>query len=142
MIAPILSPGYGWGFFGVRVPFFDGSKMPAMDLHDPMEALDPPDSEEQGRAEIARRVEIDDLKRVMSNKSGRRFVSDLLKRSAVDASSFDTNPAAMAFKEGVKWLGQRILDDLKTHCPDRYIEMLKESLEHDRSDASRSRTGK
>ena len=113
-----------------------------MDLHDPMEALDPPDSQEAERAEIARRVEIDDLKRVMSNKSGRRFISDLLKRSAVDASSFDTNPAAMAFKEGVKWLGQRILDDLKTHCPDRYIEMLKESLEHDRSDASRSRTGK
>lgn len=114
--------------------------MPAMDLHDPMEALDPPDSQEAERAEIARRVEIDDLKRVMSNKSGRRFISDLLKRSAVDASSFDTNPAAMAFKEGVKWLGQRILDDLKTHCPDRYIEMLKESLEHDRSDSSRSRT--
>jgi len=40
----------------------------------------------------------------------------------------------MAFKEGVKWLGQRIIDDLKTHCPDRYIEMHKESLDHDRSD--------
>ena len=106
----------------------------AMDLHDPMEALDPLDSQEDERAESARRVEIDDLKRVMSNRAGRRFVADLLKRSAVDASSFDTNPAAMAFKEGVKWLGQRIIDDLKTHCPDRYLEMLKESLEHDRSD--------
>ena len=104
-----------------------------MDLHDPMEALDLPDSQEDERAEIARRVEIDDLKRVMSNKAGRRFVADLLKRSAVDASSFDINPHAMAFKEGVKWLGQRILDDVKTHCPDQYLEMLKESL-HDRSD--------
>lgn len=105
-----------------------------MDLHDPMEALDPHESQEDERAESARRVEIDDLKRVMSNKAGRRFVADLLKRSAVDASSFDISPHAMAFKEGVKWLGQRIIDDLKTHCPDRYIEMLKESLEHDRSD--------
>ncbi len=106
-----------------------------MDLHDPMKALDPAEAEEPDRAEeAARRVEIDDLKRVMSNKAGRRFVADLLKRSAVDASSFDINPHAMAFKEGVKWLGQRIIDDLKTHCPDRYIEMLKESLDHDRSD--------
>lgn len=105
-----------------------------MDPHDPMDALDPLDSQEDGRTESARRVEIDDLKRVMSNKAGRRFVADLLKRSAVDASSFDLNPHAMAFKEGVKWLGQRIIDDLKTHCPDRYIEMLKESLENDRSD--------
>lgn len=106
----------------------------AMDLHDPMEALDPLDSQEDERAESASRVEIDDLKRVMSNRAGRRFVADLLKRSAVDASSFDLNPHAMAFKDGIKWLGQRIIDDLKTHCPDRYIEMLKESLDHDRSD--------
>ena len=113
-----------------------------MDLHDPMEALDPLDSQEDERAESARRVEIDDLKRVMSNRAGRRFVADLLKRSAVDASSFDINPHAMAFKEGVKWLGQRIIDDLKTHCPDRYLEMLKESLEHDRPDAARSRSRK
>ena len=113
-----------------------------MDLHDPMKALDPAEAEETDRAEAARRVEIDDLKRVMSNKAGRRFVSDLLKRSAVDASSFDLNPHAMAFKEGVKWLGQRIIDDLKTHCPDRYIEMLKESLEHDRPDAACSRSRK
>ena len=108
--------------------------VPHMDLHDPMKALDPAEAEEPDRAEAARRVEIDDLKRVMSNKAGRRFVADLLKRSAVDASSFDINPHAMAFKEGVKWLGQRIIDDLKTHCPDRCIEMLKESLDHDRSD--------
>ena len=40
--------------------------VPHMDLHDPMKALDPAEAEEPDRAEAARRVEIDDLKRVMS----------------------------------------------------------------------------
>lgn len=114
--------------------------MPDMDLHDPMEALDPPDSQEAERAEIARRVEIEGLKIVAGKKASRFWLAEQFRRAALDASSYDSNPQAMAFKEGIKWLAQRILDDLKTHCPDRYIEMLKESLEHDRSDSSRSRT--
>jgi len=103
-----------------------------MTPHDPLHDLDPlADADASPRAESARRIEIDDLKRVMSNRSGRRFMADLLTRCALDASSFDLSPHAMAFKEGVKWLGQRYLDDLKTHCPDRYLEMLKESFDHD-----------
>lgn len=114
----------------------------AMDLHDPMEALDPLDSQEDERAKSARKAEIDGLKIVAGKKATRFWLAEQIRRAAFEASSFDQNPQAMAFKEGVKWFAQRIIDDLKTHCPDRYLEMLKESLEHDRPDAARSRSRK
>lgn len=85
------------------------------------------DAEE--RNSIAQQIEIDDLKWLMSNKRGRRFVARVLDQTGMHRSSFDTNNASMAFKEGVRWYGSRIKADIEKHCFDRYIEMLKESKE-------------
>lgn len=78
------------------------------------------------RARLSAQIEIDDLKWLMSNKRGRRFVSRLLDRAGVFRLSFNTNALTMAFSEGNRTEGLRLLAQLNTHCPDRYTEMLKE----------------
>lgn len=84
------------------------------------------------RTELAAKAEIDDLKWLMSNKRGRRFVFRMLERAGVWRLSFNTNALTMAFAEGQRNEGLRLMAQLTEHCPGRYTEMLKESQEHDR----------
>lgn len=81
------------------------------------------------KAKLALQVEIDDLKRVMSDKRGRRFVFRFLERAGVWRISFNTNALTMAFNEGMRNEGLRLMAQITTHCADRYTEMLKESKE-------------
>jgi hypothetical protein len=81
------------------------------------------------RARLALQTEIDDLKWLMSNKRGRRFVARMLERAGVWRLSFNTNALTMAFNEGTRNEGLRLLAQITAHCPDRYTEMLKESKE-------------
>ena len=81
------------------------------------------------RARLAAQIEIDDLRWLMSNKRGRRFVSRLLERAGVFRLSFNTNALTMAFHEGTRNEGLRLLALLNAHCPERYTEMLKEQKE-------------
>jgi hypothetical protein len=74
-------------------------------------------------------MEIADLKWLMSNKRGRRFVHRLLERAGVWRLSFNTNALSMAFNEGTRNEGLRLLAQLTEHCLDRYSEMLKEQKE-------------
>ena len=86
-------------------------------------------AEADDRARLALQTEIDDLKWLMSNKRGRRFVARLLERAGVWRLSFNTNALTMAFNEGTRNEGLRLLAQITAHCPDRYTEMLKESKE-------------
>ena len=81
------------------------------------------------RVRIAKDQEVDDLKWLMSNKRGRRFVFRALERAGVWRISFDTNALSMAFNEGMRNEGLKLLQQITTSCPDRYAEMLKESKE-------------
>ena len=83
----------------------------------------------EDRALLAAQIEIDDVKWLMSNKRGRRFMARLLERAGVWRLSFNTNALTMAFNEGTRNEGLRLLAQIATHCPDRYTEMLKESKE-------------
>jgi hypothetical protein len=86
-------------------------------------------AEADDRARLALQTEIDDLKWLMSNKRGRRFVARMLERAGVWRLSFNTNALTMAFNEGTRNEGLRLLAQITAHCPDRYTEMLKESKE-------------
>lgn len=86
-------------------------------------------AEAEERALLAAQIEIDDVKWLMSNKRGRRFVARLLERAGVWRLSFNTNALSMAFNEGTRNEGLRLLAQITAHCPDRYTEMLKESKE-------------
>lgn len=76
---------------------------------------------------VAAEREVEDLKWLMSNKRGRRFIFRLLERAGVWRSSFSTNALAMAFNEGTRNEGLKLVADLTSHCSDRYGEMLKEN---------------
>ena len=93
-------------------------------------SLSPEINEERESAEIKMRLESsmeeDELKWVLSNKRGRRFIYRLLDRAGVWRLSFDPDLAIMSFREGQKNEGLRLLSMVTTHCPDRYTEMLKE----------------
>lgn len=100
-----------------------------------MSNFDPTDLQAQERdaADMAERnrkavdLEIDDLKWLMSNKRGRRFVFRVLERAGVWRLSFNTNALSMAFNEGQRNEGLRLMANITAHCPDRYTEMLEES---------------
>ena len=81
------------------------------------------------KAKLAHEVELDDLKWLMSNKRGRRFVFRLLERAGVWRISFNTNALTMAFNEGMRNDGLRLMAQITTHSAERYSEMLKESKE-------------
>lgn len=102
-----------------------------MSHFDPLDIRSQEDAQHlaEQRARLAQRLEVDDLKWLMSDKRGRRFVHRLLDRAGVWRSSFNTNALTMAFAEGQRNEGLRLLAHIQGHCPERGTEMLKESNE-------------
>lgn len=100
-----------------------------------MTDIDPTDldSQEQAqaakarRAQIAAKAEEEDLKWIMANKRGRRIVWGILANAGVFQLSFSTNAMTMAFNEGRRSEGLRMLALLQVHCPDQYQEMTREN---------------
>ena len=79
------------------------------------------------RAKYLADLEINDVRWLMSKKIGRRIVYRLLDQAGVWRISFSTNALTMAFNEGSRNLGLKLVADILTNCPDRYAEMLQES---------------
>jgi hypothetical protein len=75
------------------------------------------------------RVAADDLKWVMQNKRGRRFVHGVLDRAGVFRTSFHTNALTMAFNEGARNEGLKLTTLLMEHCPELWQQMLAEQKE-------------
>ncbi|KAA5926360.1 endopeptidase [Achromobacter xylosoxidans] len=86
------------------------------------------------------RVESDDMKWLMGNRRGRRIVWRLLSRAGVYRTSFSTNAMQMAFNEGNRNEGLRLMTSLLLNCPERYAEMLQEQKKHDHRNPSDDRT--
>lgn len=86
----------------------------------------------QGRFD--RENEESDLKWLCATKRGRRIVWRLLEQSGVFRLSFDPNALKMAFAEGNRNYGNRILAMLQTVAPESYITMTKEANERRESD--------
>lgn len=84
--------------------------------------------DEQDRQEQRQRAE--DLKWVMSDTRGRRFIHDVLETTGVYRNPFTGNSETF-FRCGEMNVGQRLLAQLMATCPKRYLEMIKEQ-ENDR----------
>jgi hypothetical protein len=97
--------------------------------HDPFDtgAQDVNRQESDKRVILAAKQEAADLDWLMSSRRGRRIVWGLLARSGVFRLSFNTNSMTMAFNEGVKNEGLRLMGLLHTVCPEQYVQMTKES---------------
>lgn len=68
----------------------------------------------------------DDIKWLMKERRGRRIVLRSLEAAGVFQLSFNTNSMTMAFNEGRRSEGLRLLSQLHEHCPDQYTLMMQE----------------
>lgn len=84
------------------------------------------------RDKLSRLEEADDLKWLMGSKRGRRIVWRLLERCGVYRTSFNTNALSMAFNEGSRNNGLYLLSVIQA-VPEKYVLMLQEQKEHERS---------
>ncbi|CAB4164935.1 hypothetical protein UFOVP824_5 [uncultured Caudovirales phage] len=100
-----------------------------------MSQYDPLDLKGQERAQedrelrerLERENEGEDIKWLMSDKRGRRVLWRLMEEAGVFRSSFNTNAMAMAFAEGNRNYGLRILSLIHATCPRQYPVMMKEN---------------
>jgi hypothetical protein len=90
------------------------------------------DTELRGR--LVRETEEADLKWLMGSKRGRRIIWRFLDRAGVFRLSFNTNAMQMAFAEGNRNEGLRMLALIHTHCPELYSVMLKEANDNRSAD--------
>lgn len=84
----------------------------------------------QGRAKdlrLAEREEGAALTQLLSGKSGRRWMYQLLESCHIFSTSFRNSVSEMAFAEGERNVGLRMLAALQLHCPARYMEMIQEA---------------
>ena len=78
--------------------------------------------------------EVADVKWLMENKRGRRFAFGLLERAGVWRLSFDSVAMTMAFNEGRRSEGLRLMGLITEHCPQGYTAMLAEQGKNDDDD--------
>lgn len=101
-----------------------------MKEHDPLDikGQERASTNRELRDRISRETEEADVRWLMSNKRGRRIVWRLLDQAGVFRSSFNTNAAQMAFAEGNRNYGLRMLSQIHALCPDQYPVMMKEAI--------------
>lgn len=63
----------------------------------------------------------------MDTEQGRSWFYDLLLFCKVFRTPFDEDPYSTAFKCGEQTIGLRVLDDIQTANPDKYITMITEN---------------
>ena len=94
-------------------------------------------AERELRDRLDYETEGEDIKWLMSDKRGRRVLWRLMDRAGVFRSSFNTNALAMAFAEGERNYGLRLMYRIHKLCPNLYPVMMKEnSNERTNSDSS------
>lgn len=84
------------------------------------------DHEKRELERLEQQSEESDVKWLMSNKRGRRIIWRLLNQSGVFRLSFNTDSMLMAFAEGNRNFGNRILSLVHSQCPELYPVMVKE----------------
>ena len=88
-------------------------------------------------ARHAERERRDVIVNLMNSASGRRYIYNKLSDAMIFQTTFSTNALQMAFNEGNRNNGLKLLSDLMQHCPDQYILMMREenarstAAEHD-----------
>lgn len=106
-----------------------------MSDYDPTDVRGQEREREQAQTQIrlAEETEDSDLKWLMGSRRGRRVVWRILDRAGVFRLSFSTDPLAMAFAEGSRNSGLRMLAQLHELCPKRYMAMVREQASDNRN---------
>lgn len=82
---------------------------------------------EQRQLQEAEKAKLD-TEFVMGDARGRRFIAALLEASHVFRSSFAPDALAMAFTEGERNQGLKVLSRITAHTPDLYMLLEKERI--------------
>ena len=86
-------------------------------------------------ARIADRQRREVIGQIMSTAPGRAWLWDRLSSCHVFHTTFNGDALASAFQEGQRSVGLALLADILAHCPDQYIQAMREANErHDRND--------
>lgn len=94
---------------------------------------------EQAKAERQKRiVEESDFKFIMGTKQGRRFMWRLLSITGLFQNPYRGGAEFAGFHSGEQNVGQQLLAEIHGLCPERYVDMLKEQQDNERSRNSRS----
>jgi hypothetical protein len=95
-------------------------------------------AEKQAKLHEQQRKEI--VTGIMSVAPGRSWMCDILESCHIFATSYNDVGLRMAFMEGQREVGIRLLTDIMGACPDSYVLMMRERNERNSSyDARRSR---
>jgi hypothetical protein len=95
-------------------------------------------AEKQAKLVEQQRREI--VQGIMSVAPGRSWICDLLESCHIFHTSFSDSGLRMAFAEGQREIGIRLLSDIMGACPDQYVLMMRERNERNSVyDARRSR---
>jgi hypothetical protein len=83
---------------------------------------------EESKAKPSREDDLagSDLRWLMEQKRGRRIVWRLLEETRIYHSSFNTSGGVMAFNEGQRNVGLKLLSQLLTYAPGTYALLLEE----------------
>lgn len=84
-------------------------------------------AEAEKRDKLARDTEEADIKWLVGSKRGRRIVWRFLEQAGTFRLSFNTNAMQMAFAEGNRNSGNRLLSLVNEVTPEAFTQMLKES---------------
>ena len=96
-------------------------------------------SERNKQAKL-RQLSLDEtLRLIMSQPNGRQWVWDLLTRTKVFATCFDTRALQMAFNEGERNIGLQLMAELMRVCPGQYTTMARENGESDERGSDKRR---
>lgn len=68
---------------------------------------------------------------LMAGMAGRRWMLEKLEECHIFATSFSRDEGTMAFMEGERSIGLKLLNDIMRSCPDHYILMMRERNERD-----------
>lgn len=99
--------------------------------HDPLDigSLEQAREKSGAKDKLTQQTEADDIKWLMSSKRGRRILWRQLERAGVYKLSFNTNSMSMAFAEGARNEGLRLITLIHRHCAELYPQMIKEANE-------------
>jgi hypothetical protein len=76
-------------------------------------------------AQQRERQQAEDVKWLMANAQGQRFLTRLLEETAVFSTAFHTSGQVMALNEGRKQIGYWLIGELTAHTPDAFINLLR-----------------
>ena len=81
---------------------------------------------------LSQREQDDALGRLMASPAGRAWMYGLLANCHIYHTSFSESPIRMAFAEGERSVGLRIVADLQRACPAHFNEMMQETIDERR----------